>query len=198
MGIAEVITAPRSPWQNAYGERVIGSIRRDCLDHLVIFNERQLRRARSSYVDYYQSTRTHLSLDKHSPDSRPVMRPQNRKDRRHPESRRVASLLRTSRRLIRPELLLTNGCVQPERRRLRISGCSILNPKSFAFWFSSQPISTISLQFHINPFSGSNSRSDGILSRDSPVAILFRISNSNRIHEYTTTFRGLRDAVSRR
>ena len=51
MGITEVITAPRSPWQNAYVERVIGSIRRECLDHLVIFNERHLRRVLSSYVD---------------------------------------------------------------------------------------------------------------------------------------------------
>jgi len=63
MGITEVITAPRSPWQNAYVERVIGSIRRECLDHLVIFNDPRLRRVLSSYVDYYQRTRTHLSLD---------------------------------------------------------------------------------------------------------------------------------------
>jgi len=72
MGITEVITAPRSPWQNAYVERVIGAIRRECLDHLVIFNERHLRRVLSSYVDYYQRTRTHLSLDKDCPDSRPI------------------------------------------------------------------------------------------------------------------------------
>jgi transposase InsO family protein len=72
MNIRQVITAPRSPWQNAYVERVIGSIRRECLDHLVIFNERHLRRVMSSYVDYYQRTRTHLSLDKDCPDSRPI------------------------------------------------------------------------------------------------------------------------------
>jgi transposase InsO family protein len=72
MGITEVITAPRSPWQNAYVERVIGSIRRECLDHLVIFNEPHLRRVLSSYVDYCQRTRTHLSLDKDCPDSRPI------------------------------------------------------------------------------------------------------------------------------
>ena len=58
MGITEVITAARSPWQNAYVERVIGSIRRECLDHIVIFNERHLRRVLSSYVDYYHRTRT--------------------------------------------------------------------------------------------------------------------------------------------
>jgi transposase InsO family protein len=72
MGITETITAPRSPWQNAYVERVIGSIRRECLDHIVIFNERHLRRVLSSYVDYYQRTRTHLSLDKDCPDSRTI------------------------------------------------------------------------------------------------------------------------------
>jgi transposase InsO family protein len=71
-GITEVITAPRSPWQNAYVERVIGSIRRECLDHIVIFNERHLRRVLSSYIDYYQCTRTHLSLDKDCPNSRPI------------------------------------------------------------------------------------------------------------------------------
>jgi hypothetical protein len=75
MGIVEVITAPRSPWQNAYVERVIGSIRRECLDHLVIFNERHLRRVFTSYVDYYHRTRTHLSLDKDCPEQRPIQVP---------------------------------------------------------------------------------------------------------------------------
>jgi len=72
MGITEVITAPRSPWQNAHVERVIGSIRRECLDHIVIFNERHLRHVLSGYVDYYHQTRTHLSLDKDCPDPRPI------------------------------------------------------------------------------------------------------------------------------
>ena len=75
MGITEVVTAPRSPWQNAYVERVIGSIRRECLDHVVISNQRHLRRVLASYVDYYHRTRTHLSLDKDCPDSRPVQPP---------------------------------------------------------------------------------------------------------------------------
>ena len=75
MGITEVITAPRSPWQNPYVERAIGSIRRECLDCIVIFNERHLRRVLSTYIDYYHQTRTHLSLDKDSPDPRPVMPP---------------------------------------------------------------------------------------------------------------------------
>jgi len=68
MGITEVVSAARSPWQNAYVERVIGSIRRECLDYIVIFNERHLRRILSSYADYYHRSRTHLSLDKDCPD----------------------------------------------------------------------------------------------------------------------------------
>jgi hypothetical protein len=75
MDITEVITAPRSPWQNAYVERVIGSIRRECLDHLVIFNQRHLRRVLSSYFEYYHGSRTHLSLIKDSPDPRPIEPP---------------------------------------------------------------------------------------------------------------------------
>ncbi len=70
MLITEV--APRSPWQNAYVERVIGSIRRECLDYIVIFNECHLRRVMSSYVDYYQRSRTHLSLEKDCLVIRPV------------------------------------------------------------------------------------------------------------------------------
>jgi len=77
MGIAEIVTAPRSPWQNAYVERVIGSIRRECLDQIVIFNERHLRRVLSSYVDYYHHSRTHLSLDKDCPHPRPIQPPRN-------------------------------------------------------------------------------------------------------------------------
>jgi putative transposase len=75
MGIAEVVRAARSPCQNAYVERVIGSIRREGLDHVVIFNERHLRRVLSTYIDYYYQTRTHLSLDKDCPESRPVLPP---------------------------------------------------------------------------------------------------------------------------
>ena len=73
MGITKVVTAPRSPWQNPYVERVIGSIRREHLDHVVIFNERHLRRVLPSYVEYYHRTRTHLSLDKDCPDPRPII-----------------------------------------------------------------------------------------------------------------------------
>jgi putative transposase len=75
MGINEVVTTPRSPWQNAYVERIIGSIRRECLDHIVIFDERHLRRILSSYVQYYHRTRTHLSLAKDWPQTRPISQP---------------------------------------------------------------------------------------------------------------------------
>jgi putative transposase len=66
-GIREVVTAARSPWQNAYAERLIGSIRRECLDHVIVWNERGLQRVLKAYVAYYQRSRTHLSLDKDSP-----------------------------------------------------------------------------------------------------------------------------------
>jgi transposase InsO family protein len=72
-GIEEVLTAPHSPWQNAYTERLIGSLRRECLDHVVILNARGLRRVLHAYVDYYLKSRTHLSLDKDAPVSRPVV-----------------------------------------------------------------------------------------------------------------------------
>ena len=70
MGITEIITAPRSPWQNPYAERLIGSIRRECLDHMIILNERHLCRVLSSYFQYHHDTRTHLSLGKDCPRPR--------------------------------------------------------------------------------------------------------------------------------
>ena len=75
MGITEVITAPRSPWQNPYAERLIGSIRQECLDHVIIFSERHLRRVLSSYFQYHHDTRTHLSLGKDCPRPRPIQSP---------------------------------------------------------------------------------------------------------------------------
>ena len=72
MDIEEVLSTPRSPWQRAYVERVIGSIRRECLDHLIVFNEASLRRALRSYFGYYHKSRTHLSLGKDSPEPRPI------------------------------------------------------------------------------------------------------------------------------
>ncbi len=75
MGIHEVLTAPQSPWQNGYVERLIGSIRRECLDHVIVFSEVGLRRALKKYFEYYEHCRTHLSLDKDAPVSRPVQPP---------------------------------------------------------------------------------------------------------------------------
>jgi len=72
MAITDVPTAPRSPWQNGYVERVIGSIRRECLDHVIALNDRQLRRVLVSYLDYYHRSRTHLALSKDSPLPRPI------------------------------------------------------------------------------------------------------------------------------
>ena len=72
MGIKEVLSAPRSPWQRAYVERVIGTIRRECLDHVIVFNEVSLLRHLQSFIGYYQGSRTHLSLDKDAPEPRPV------------------------------------------------------------------------------------------------------------------------------
>ncbi len=74
MSIRDRPTAPRSPWQNAYVERLIGSVRRECLDHLVIFGEAHLRRVLRAYANYYNGTRTHLSLDKDTPLARPILR----------------------------------------------------------------------------------------------------------------------------
>jgi putative transposase len=78
LGIREVLTAAESPWQNAYVERLIGSIRRECLDHVNILSETGLRRILKSYFEYYERTRTHLSLGKDAPISRPVQSPQER------------------------------------------------------------------------------------------------------------------------
>ena len=72
MGIAEVLTAPSSPWQNPFAERLIGSIRRECLDHVLVLSERHLRRVLARYFSYYHRARTHLALDKDAPDVRPV------------------------------------------------------------------------------------------------------------------------------
>lgn len=70
MHIEQVITAPRSPWQNPYCERVIGTIRRDCLDPVIVLGEQHLRRILREYLEYYHGSRTHLSLDKDAPEPR--------------------------------------------------------------------------------------------------------------------------------
>jgi transposase InsO family protein len=76
MGIEEVLSAPRSPWQNPFVERLNGSIRRECLDHVIVLGERHLRQILASYFAYYHRSRTHLSLNKDAPASRAVMSPE--------------------------------------------------------------------------------------------------------------------------
>ena len=72
LGIQEVLAAARSPWQNPYVERVIGTIRRECLDHVVVLNERHLKRVLTDYFRYYHKWRTHRSLEMDAPDGRAV------------------------------------------------------------------------------------------------------------------------------
>lgn len=74
MGIRNRPTAPHSPWQNSYVERLIGSLRRECLDPTIVFNEGHLRRVLRDYAGYYNKFRTHLSLGKDTPDKRPICR----------------------------------------------------------------------------------------------------------------------------
>jgi transposase InsO family protein len=74
MGIRDKPIAPASPWQNGFVERLIGSIRRECVDHIIVLGEAHLRRILKSYADYYNGVRTHRSLNKDAPVSRPVQR----------------------------------------------------------------------------------------------------------------------------
>lgn len=76
MGMREVLTTPRSPWQNPYVERLVGSIRRECLDHVIVLNESSLRRILKSYFEYYLYSRTHLALDKDAPEPRAIQSPE--------------------------------------------------------------------------------------------------------------------------
>ena len=76
MGIKQVLAAPRSPWQRAYVERVIGTIRRECLDHMIVCNEAGLSGHLRRFADYYHRSRTHLGLEKDTPESRPVQGPE--------------------------------------------------------------------------------------------------------------------------
>jgi transposase InsO family protein len=74
MGIRDRRTSLRSPWQNGHVERLIGSTRRECIDHMIVFNEEHLRRILSKYAGYYNEVRTHLALGKDAPCTRPVER----------------------------------------------------------------------------------------------------------------------------
>lgn len=75
MGIEEVVIAPRSPWQSPYVERLIGTLRREALDHIIVRDEQHLRRVLREYLGYYHGSRTHLSLGKDAPIPRPVEAP---------------------------------------------------------------------------------------------------------------------------
>jgi hypothetical protein len=72
LGITEGVSGPLKPWQSPYVERVIGSIRRECLDHVIILNRRHLRRVLRAYLAYYHRSRTYLALAKDAPDTRPM------------------------------------------------------------------------------------------------------------------------------
>lgn len=72
LGVEQVVIAPRSPWQNGFCERFIGSVRRECLDHIIVLNRKHLRRVLKEYFAYYHGSRTHLGLEKDTPDSRVV------------------------------------------------------------------------------------------------------------------------------
>ena len=74
MGIRDRPISPRSPWQNPYAERLIGTLRRDCFDHVLIFGARHLQRILTAYTHYYNHNRTHLSLDKDAPLGRAIQR----------------------------------------------------------------------------------------------------------------------------
>jgi transposase InsO family protein len=76
MRIEDVLTAPHSPWQNPFAERLIGSVRRECLDHVLVLSEQHLRRILTRFFAYYHRARTHLALDKDAPDGRPIQPPQ--------------------------------------------------------------------------------------------------------------------------
>jgi putative transposase len=76
IGIEDTPTAPRSPWQNPYAERMVGTFRRDCLDHLIILNEAHLTRLLTEFLEYYHTARCHKSLDCNSPDPREVEPPE--------------------------------------------------------------------------------------------------------------------------
>jgi len=79
LGIEEVVIAPHSPWQNPYVERVIGTLRRECLDHVIVLGEAHLRRIVRSYVAYYHRARTHLALNKDAPQPRKAQPPEKGK-----------------------------------------------------------------------------------------------------------------------
>src|SRR5262245_57724356 len=103
MGIKQVLSAPRSPWQCAYVERVIGTIRRECVDHVIVFSEAGLYRHLREFADYYHRSRTHLGLEKDTPEITPRPSTRSRAERRDPRDGRAPSSLRTT-NIAPPEL----------------------------------------------------------------------------------------------
>jgi transposase InsO family protein len=99
MGIKQVLSAPRSPWQRAYVERAIGTLRRECLDHMIVFREAGLSRQLRRFADYYHRSRTHLGLEKDTPESRLAQPPSAGPDRGDPGGGQAPSSLRTACRL---------------------------------------------------------------------------------------------------
>jgi len=120
MGIEEVLTAPRSPWQNAFVERFIGSVRRECLDHVIVLNEVGLLRLMTLYRAYYERSRTHLSLDKDAPIPRPGHAVSRRRRRGgNPGGRRPPSSIRTSRGVNAPASPARVGPAAPTHSQMR-------------------------------------------------------------------------------
>jgi len=111
LDIEEVVIAPHSPWQNPYAERVIGTLRRECLDHVVVLGEAHLRRILRHYVNYYHRARTHLSLDKDPPEPRSVQPPDRGTVMEFPESAAFTIATRGAQRSsISPLLQSYNSC----------------------------------------------------------------------------------------
>ena len=103
MGIKQVLSAPRSPWQRAYVERVIGTIRRECVDHVIVLSEAGLSRHLRRFADYYHRSRTHLGLQKDTPEPRPVQAP---------EAGRIVAIPRWV------GYIIVTNVAPPERRRV--------------------------------------------------------------------------------
>ena len=99
MANQQVFSAARSLWQRAYVERVIGTIRRECLDHRIVFNERSLCRHLQSFLEYYHRNRVHLALEKDTTEPRPIQKPESGRIVSIPVLGRAASSLRAVRRV---------------------------------------------------------------------------------------------------
>jgi hypothetical protein len=137
MGIKQVLSAPRSPWQRAYVERLIGTLRRQCLDHLIVLHERSLHRHPRTFMDYYHRNRVHLALEKDTPEPRPIQPLEFGRIVSIPVLR-AASPIRTARRLSHPTTYeypseccsFRSALVFAIARIKSHSGLSLLHPNS--------------------------------------------------------------------